>query len=56
MGKITENINKLTKYMDVVHKSSLEFETCLQILQKYKHKIKTVGDALSELTNDPNEL
>ena len=56
MGKITENINKLTKYMDVVNKSSLEFETCLQKLQKYKHKIKTVGDALIELTNDPDEL
>ena len=56
IGKITENINKLTKYMDVVNKSSLEFETCLQKLQKYKHKIKTVGDALIELTNDPDEL
>ena len=44
--KITENINKLTKYMDLVNKSSLEFETCLQKLQKYKHKIKMVGDTL----------
>ena len=31
MGKITENINKLTKYMDVVNKSSLEFETSSNI-------------------------
>ena len=54
--KITENINKLTKYMDLVNKSSLEFETCLQKLQKYKHKIKMVGDTLIELTNDPDEL
>ena len=53
--KITEN-NKLTKYMDLVNKSSLEFETCLQKLQKYKHKIKMVGDTLIELTNDPDEL
>ena len=54
--KITENINKLTKYMDLVNKSSLEFETCLQKLQKYKHKIKMVGNTLIELTNDPDEL
>ena len=54
--KITENINKLTKYMDPGNKSSLEFETCLQKLQKYKHKIKTVLDSLIELTNDPDEL
>ena len=54
--KITENINKLTKYMDLVNKSSLEFETCLQKLQKYKHKIKMVGDTLIEFTNDPDEL
>ena len=42
--------------MDLVNKSSLEFETCLQKLQKYKHKIKMVGDTLIELTNDPDEL
>ena len=55
IGKITEN-NKLTKYMDLGNKSSLEFETCLQKSQKYKHKIKRVSDSLIELTNDPNEL
>ena len=54
--KITENINKLTKYMDPGNKSSLEFETCLQKLQKYKHKIKTVLDSLIELTNNSDEL
>ena len=54
--KITENINKLTKYMDPGNKSSLEFETCLQKLQKYKHKIKTVSNSLIELTNNPDEL
>ena len=55
IGKITEN-NKLTKYMDLGNKSSLEFETCLQKSQKYKHKTKRVSDSLIELTNDPNEL
>ena len=54
--KITENINKLMKYMDLENKSSIEFENCLQKLQKYKHKIKTVSDSLIELTNDPDEL
>ena len=42
--------------MDIGNKSSLEFETCLQKLQKYKHKIKTVSDFLIELTNYPDEL
>ena len=56
VGKITENINKLTKHMHLGNKSSLEFEICLQKLQKYKHKIKTVLDSLIELTNDPDEL
>ena len=42
--------------MDLGNKSSLEFENCLQKLQKYKHKIKTVSDSLIELTNDPDEL
>ena len=55
VGKITEN-NKLTKHMHLGNKSSLEFETCPQKLQKYKHKIKTVLDSLIELTNDPDEL
>ena len=32
IGKITESINKLTKYMDLGNKSSPEFETCLQKL------------------------
>ena len=32
IGKITESINKLTKYMDLRNKSSPEFETCLQKL------------------------
>ena len=41
IGKITENINELRKYMDLGNKSSLEFENCLHKLQKYKHKIKT---------------
>ena len=30
IGKITENINKLTKHMDLGNKSSLEFENCVQ--------------------------
>ena len=42
--------------MDLGNKSCLEFETCLQKLQKYKHKIKTVSNSLIELTNDPEEL
>ena len=42
--------------MDLGNKNSLEFETCLQKLQKYKHKIKTVSDSFIELTNDPDEL
>ena len=53
VGKITEIINKC---MNVGNKSSLEFETCLQKLKKYKHKIKTVSDSLIELTNDPDQL
>ena len=44
------------KYMDLGNKSSLEFETCLQKLEKYKLKIKTVSDSLIELTNDLYEL
>ena len=56
IGKITENINKLTKYMDLGNKSSLEFKTCLQKLQKCKHKIKMVLGSLIELTNDPDKL
>ena len=56
VGKITENINKLTKYMNRGNKSSPEFEICLQKLEKYKHKIKTVSDSLIELTNNPDEL
>ena len=32
IGKITESINKLTKYMDLGNKSSPESETCLQKL------------------------
>ena len=51
--KITGNINKLMKYMNLGNKSSLEFETCLPKLQKYIHKIKTVLDSLIQLTNDP---
>ena len=51
-----KNINKSTKYMNLGNKSSLEFETCLQKSQKYKHKIKTVSGSLIELTNDPEEL
>ena len=43
--KIIENINKLTKYINLGKKSGLELETCLQKLQKYKHKIKTVSDS-----------
>ena len=54
--KITENINKLTRYMHLGNKSSLELETCLQKSQKYKHKIKRVSDFLIELTNDPDGL
>ena len=54
VGKITEN-NKLTKYMDLGNKSSLEFETSLQKVQKYKDEIKTISDSLIELTNDPDE-
>ena len=54
--KITGNINKLMKYMNLGNKSSLEFETCLPKLQKYIHKIKTVLDSLIQLTNDPNKL
>ena len=46
----------LYHYIDLGNKSSLEFENCLQKLQKYKHKIKTVSDSLIELTNDPDEL
>ena len=42
IGKITEN-SKLTKYMDLGNESSLEFEICLQKLQKCKHKIKSFG-------------
>ena len=42
--------------MNLGNKSSLEFETCLQKLQKYKPKIKTVSGSLIELTNDPDEL
>ena len=42
--------------MDLGNKSSLEFETCLQKLQEFKHKIKTVSDSLIQLTNDPDEL
>ena len=56
VGKITQNINKLTKYMNVQNKNSLDFETCLQKLQKYMYKIRTVSDSLIELTNDENEL
>ena len=54
--KITGNINKLMKYMNLGNKSSLEFETCLPKLQKYIHKIKTVLDSLIQLTNDPDKL
>ena len=54
--KTTENINKLMKYMDLGNKRSLEFETMLQKLQKYEHKMKTVSDSLIELPNDPDEL
>ena len=32
VGKITEKINKLAKYMSLGDKSSLEFETCVQKL------------------------
>ena len=53
---ITENINKLKKSTKLRNKSSLHFETCLQKLQQYKHKIKTISDYSVELTNDPNEL
>ena len=53
---ITENINKLTKYMNLGNKSSLEFKTCLLKLQIYKHKIRTVSDCVMELTNDPDDL
>ena len=53
---ITENVNKLKKSTKVWNKSSLHFETCLQKLQQYKHKIKTISDYLVELTNDPNKL
>ena len=48
IGKTTANINKLTKYMDLGNKSRIEFETCLQKLQKYKHKVKTVSESLIE--------
>ena len=56
VGKITEDINKLTKYMNLGNKSSPEFETCLRKSQKYKHKIKVVLDSLIDLTNELYEL
>ena len=42
--------------MNLGNKSSLEFEICLQKLQKYKYKIKTVSGFFIELTNNPDEL
>ena len=33
VGKNTENINKLTKYITLGNKNSVEFETCLQKLK-----------------------
>ena len=56
VGKFTEHINKSTKYVNLGNKSSLEFEACLQKLQKNKRKTKTVSDSLTELTNDTDEL
>ena len=38
--------------MNFGNKNSLELETCLQKLQKWKPKIKTSFDSLIELTND----
>ena len=35
--------------MNLENKSSLEFETCLQKLQKCRYKIRTVSDSLIEL-------
>ena len=43
IGKITENINELTKYKDLGNKGSLEFENCLQKLQKYKQNQNGFG-------------
>ena len=42
--------------MKLGNKSSLEFENCVQKLQKQKQKIKMVLDSLIELANDPDEL
>ena len=42
--------------MNLGNKSSLEFENCVQKLQKQKQKIKMVLDSLIELANDPDEL
>ena len=50
--KITENINKLTKYVDLRNKSSLESKN-------YKNmniKTKTVSNFLIESTNDQDEV
>ena len=42
--------------MNLGSKSSLKSETHLQKLQKYKHKIRTVSDTLTELTDGSDEL
>ena len=56
IGNITQNINKLTKYMKEQNKNSLEFESLLHKFRKHLHKIQTVSDSSIELTNDQREL
>lgn len=44
IGNITQNTNKLTKYMKEQNKNILLLESCLHEFLKYLHKARTLSD------------
>lgn len=54
IGNITQNINKLTKYMKEQNKNNFQFESFLHKLQKYLHKIRNVWNSPIKITKDQN--